>query len=268
MAIQTQVWGILNVTPDSFSDGGQFSDIDEAVSAALEMVRLGACVVDVGGESTRPGALTVARSEEMARTIPVIEELAERGVVVSIDSMHAETARRACEAGATIINDVSGGRHDPDILSVAAEFQTELVLMHWRGPSDIMDSLTSYENVVNDVVNEMQLSVELAIAAGVPSERIILDVGFGFSKDKEQNWKLLRAIDVWNNLGYRTLVGVSRKRFLADCVADSSVATPRDRDTATAALSFYAAQHNVFAVRVHDVPASISAIKTYQKLVG
>ena len=262
----TQVWGVLNVTPDSFSDGGLYENPRQAYAHAKAMLDAGADVIDVGGESTRPGARPVAGDTEINRVIPIIQAMARVGVHVSVDTMHADVAARAVEVGAKTINDVSGGLNDPEILQVAARSDVDLVLMHWRGPSDVMDQLATYTDVTQEVIAELLERKAAAVRAGVSEERIILDPGFGFAKNPEHNWQLLRDIDEWNTLGSRVLVGVSRKRFLGDCVPDDSDGAADDRDAATAAVSTFAGMHGVWAVRVHDVAATVSALKVATKL--
>lgn len=262
--MSTAVWGILNVTSDSFSDGGQFLEVESAVSQARKMVSEGASVIDVGGESTRPGAVRVSPKEELNRVLPVISKLAAEGITVSVDTMRSEVARQAINSGAKIVNDVSGGKADSQMFGVVAELGCKYVLMHWRGHSDDMDSLANYENVVAEVKQELLSQVELAISAGVQREDLILDPGLGFAKLPTHNWQLLRSVDELNQLGYSLLIGASRKRFLAECLP--SGAAPSDRDIATAAVSAYVASKNVSAVRVHDVAGSVAAIEVAERL--
>ncbi|MEY3407897.1 MAG: hypothetical protein RL038_958 [Actinomycetota bacterium] len=264
----TGIWGVLNVTPDSFSDGGLFLDSKAALAQAFKLVEAGANVIDVGGESTRPGAERVSLETELDRVIPIIKELATAGVNVSVDTMRAEVARSAVEVGAKIINDVSGGKADSEMFSVVAASDADYVLMHWRGHSDVMQQLVNYEDVTAEVIAEWQTQAALAEAAGIKSERIIFDPGIGFSKTAEQNWQLLQNIGQFKNLPYRCLLGVSRKRFLADVISGSTNADSAvtDRDLPTAVLSFYAAQNDLFAVRVHDVSSSAAAIRVASAL--
>lgn len=266
MSARAQVWGILNVTPDSFSDGGDFINPRQAIAHAQSMLDAGADVIDVGGESTRPGAARIDTDTELARVLPIVRAIAKAGVPVSIDTMHADVAARAIEAGASIINDVSGGLNDPEILSVAARAGCDLVLMHWRGHSDVMDQLAVYNNVTDEVVEHLLERRSAAVSHGVNLDRIILDPGFGFAKNPDHNWQLLRDIDSWMTLGSRVLVGASRKRFLGDCVADDSDGSAADRDDASAAVTTYAALHGAWAVRVHNVAASVAATKVASKL--
>lgn len=261
MTNASQVWGILNVTPDSFSDGGQFFSTEVAVTRALEMVAQGADVIDVGGESTRPGAIRISVEEECARVLPVVQALVAQGIVVSVDTMRADVARQAIELGATYINDVSGGKADPQMYATVAEAGVEYVVMHWRGHSDVMNSLNEYVNVVDDVISELQATIAAAVAAGVSPSKIIIDPGLGFSKDAHHNWDIVQNIHMFTALNHRVLVGASRKRFLAECVAPNATDLASERDDATAALSLHFAQQAVWAIRVHEVAANVSAIK-------
>lgn len=253
------VMGVLNVTPDSFSDGGRYAHPGAAVSHALELMAQGADLIDVGGESTRPGAVPVDHDEEQARVIPVITALAEHGVPVSVDTMHASTARAAVAAGACIVNDVSGGLADARMLSVVAELQVPCVLMHWRGASEL---LVDYADVVTDVRDALLARVDAASAAGIDPSRIILDPGLGFAKAADDNWALLRRLAVLIATGYPVLVGASRKRFLGALLGDGA-GRPRDldgRDAATDAVSALAAAAGAWAVRVHRVEHARDAV--------
>lgn len=248
------VMGILNVTPDSFSDGGQHFSLNDAVTFARDMAREGAEIIDIGGESTRPGAERVTVEEELKRTIPVIEALAQLGITLSIDTMRAEVARAAVKAGATIVNDVSGGKADPEMLSTVAELGCQYILMHWRGHSTVMNSLTQYDNVVEDVIAEIELQLELALKAGISSEKIAIDPGLGFAKDGPQNWEIIDHIDRFIELGYPVLIGHSRKRFLGGD-------TPIEREDATVALTKKLADKDIWAFRVHNVGANKEALQ-------
>lgn len=252
-----EVWGILNVTPDSFSDGGRFVDAGAAIAHARRMRAQGADVIDVGGESTRPGATPTDPAEEQRRVLPVIEALVREGIRVSIDTVHASTARAAVAAGAEIVNDVTAGEHDPGMLRAVAETGARVVLMHSRG-IDVLQG-TEYGDVVAEVVEHLQRRVEAAVAAGVPHERIVLDPGFGFSKGADDNWRLLAGLPWIVDLGLPVLVGTSRKRFLGDLVPEGAGA--EERDAATAATSVLAAERGASAVRVHDVPSTVSALR-------
>jgi dihydropteroate synthase len=266
MGTRAQVWGILNVTPDSFSDGGNFINPRQALAHAQAMLDAGVDVIDVGGESTRPGAAKVDLETELGRVIPIIRAISKAGVPVSIDTMHSEVALRALEAGASIINDVSGGLNDPEILNVAARSDVDIVLMHWRGQSDVMDQMAFYSDVTAEVVTSLLERKQAAITAGIREERIVLDPGFGFAKNADHNWQLLRDINEWMTLGSRILVGASRKRFLSECVADDSDGSAADRDAATNAITTYCAMHGVWAVRVHDVASAVAASKVASHL--
>lgn len=240
------VMGILNVTPDSFSDGGEFNTVESAVAHGLEMVSQGADIIDIGGESTRPGAVRITEEEELARVIPVVKELAAKGAVISIDTMRAKVARAAVNAGATYINDVSGGLADEQMHSVAAEVGIFYILMHWRGHSVDMNSKAIYGDVVVDVKNELSRQIEKAIAAGIAPEKIIIDPGIGFAKEAEHNWELIRRVNEIVELGYPVLIGASRKRFLG---GDS----PLEREAATLELTKGLVGRGIWGVRVHSV---------------
>jgi len=263
-----QVMGIVNVTPDSFSDGGRFLDPDAAVAHGLALMREGADVLDVGGESTRPGALRVTEAEELARVIPVIEALAHGGVLVSVDTMRASVARRAVEAGATLVNDVSGGLADPDMLAFLAEADVPCVLMHWRAHATDMERFCDYGSVVEEVCSALCARVDAALQAGVRAERIILDPGLGFAKDAAQSWELLAALPRLKALGFPILVGASRKRFLAEAVSYGRLdpAHPADRDEASAAVATAAALAGAWGVRVHAVGPAAAATRVAARL--
>ncbi len=252
------IMGVVNVTPDSFSDGGRWFDADAAIEHALQLVAEGADVLDVGGESTRPGAARVDPDEELRRVIPVIRELAGRGLRVSVDTMRAATAQAAVEAGAEIINDVSAGLADEAMARIAADSGATYVAMHWRGHSDRMDDLAEYDDVARDVRDELARRVEELVAAGVPTERLILDPGLGFSKRAGQNWELLANLDVLAELGLPILVGASRKRFLGALLSEG--APVGDRDLPTAVVSVLSAQAGAWGVRVHDVAGTRVAL--------
>ena len=257
------VWGVLNATPDSFSDGGRWLDAAAAVEHGVALARDGADVVDVGGESTRPGAQRIDVEAELARVLPVIRGLVDAGVVVSIDTMRAQVALAAVAAGAAIVNDVSGGLADPAMLPAMADLPEPYVAMHWRGHSAGMTSLASYDDVVADVERELAHRLEAAQAAGVALDRVVVDPGLGFAKDAQHNWALLARLDALAALGRPVLVGASRKRFLGELLADAG-GSPRpvdDRDDATDAVSALAAAAGVWAVRVHDVAGSRDAVE-------
>ena len=238
--------GILNVTPDSFADGGKHNDFESAVARGLEMIAEGVDIIDIGGESTRPGADRVSEVEEIARTIPVIKELAKHGVQISIDTMRASTANAAIDAGASIINDVSGGLADPLMLQTAAALKVPYIAMHWRGQSKDMNSKAIYGDVVSDVISELQERVDAALDVGISRDNLIIDPGLGFAKDADHNWAIIDAIDQFVDMGYPVLLGASRKRFLG---GDS----PDEREQATINLTKRLAPTGVWAVRVHSV---------------
>lgn len=240
------VMGILNVTPDSFADGGKHNDFEAAVTRGLEMIAEGVDIIDIGGESTRPGADRVTEEEEIARTIPVINELSKYQVKISIDTMRASTAKAAINAGAAIINDVSGGLADPLMLTTAAELKVPYIAMHWRGHSKDMNSKAVYSDVVKDVMSELQERIDAALDAGISKSNLIIDPGLGFAKDTHHNWAIIDAIDQFVAIGYPVLVGGSRKRFLG---GDS----PDQRERATIDLTQRLANTGVWAVRVHSV---------------
>ncbi|KQR21578.1 MULTISPECIES: dihydropteroate synthase [Microbacterium] len=254
----TLVMGIVNVTPDSFSDGGRYLDPDVAIAHARFLREQGADLLDVGGESTRPGAERVAPRVEQQRVLPVVEALASEGVSVSIDTMNATTAVAAVYAGARLVNDVSGGLADPDMLAAVAETGADIALGHWRGPSSEMYARAEYVDVGREVATELEARAAAAVAAGIDPSRIVVDPGIGFGKRGEQNWKALRALPELGGLGYRVLVGTSRKRFLADALGDD--ADLARRDLATAVTSALAARSGAWAVRVHDVATTRDAL--------
>ncbi|MGW2155363.1 dihydropteroate synthase [Nonomuraea sp. NPDC001699] len=257
------VMGVVNVTPDSFSDGGLWFDEEAAVQHGLDLVREGADIVDVGGESTRPGAARVSLEEELARVVPVIRALDAEGVAVSVDTMRAEVARAAVEAGARLVNDVSGGLADPAMPRVVAATGARYVVMHWRGHSHDMDSRAVYADVVTEVREELSKRVDLVLAEGVSPEQIVLDPGLGFAKNAEHNWALLAGIPQLAELGYPLLIGASRKRFLGRLLAGPDGAPrPFSRsDDATLAVTALAAQAGAWCVRVHEVGPNADAVR-------
>lgn len=264
------VMGVVNVTPDSFSDGGRFSGPDEAVAHGLALLAEGADLLDIGGESTRPGATRPLVSEELARVVPVITALSGRGALVSVDTMRAEVAGAALDAGATVVNDVSGGLADPAILRVVAERDAAYVAMHWRGHADTMQQRASYADVVREVSDELRRRVDDAIAAGVAPDRIAVDPGLGFAKTADHNWELLRHLPELDLLGLPVLLGSSRKSFLGALLADAD-GRPRpvlDREDANVALTTLAGLLGVWAVRVHEVRASVDALKVVTRWQG
>jgi len=262
--------GVVNVTPDSFSDGGRWATTDAAIAHGRDLLRDGADILDIGGESTRPGATRPLVEEELDRVVPVIRALADDGATVSVDTMRAEVAAEALAAGATVVNDVSGGLADPRILGVVADSEATYVCMHWRAHSDRMTDFAVYDGpggVLAAVRDELSERVDAARAAGVPDARIVLDPGLGFAKRQEHNWTLLAGIPVLQSLGFRVLVGASRKSFLGALLADAG-GEPRsvdDREDATTALTVLLAQQRVWGLRVHDVRASRDALRTYAR---
>jgi dihydropteroate synthase len=252
--------GVLNVTPDSFSDGGDHADPDAAVAHGRLLAAQGADLVDVGGESTRPGAERVPVAEELDRVLPVIAALSGAGVACSVDTTRAEVATQAVAAGAVLVNDVSGGMADPEMLAAVAGLRTPYVVMHWRGPSAGMQANAHYTDVVSEVCPELRARVESARAAGV--EELVVDPGLGFAKNAEHNWALLRELPRLAELG-PVLVGASRKRFLGELLGDRP---PKERDDATTAITALVAQQGGWGVRVHDVRPSADAVRVVQRL--
>ncbi len=258
------VMGVLNVTPDSFSDGGCFSDPATAIAHGLAMHAAGADYVDVGGESTRPGADRVDAGEECSRVVPVIRRLAAAGVRTSVDTTRAEVAEAALDAGAELVNDVSGGLADKNMAELVAEAGVPWVLMHWRGHSREMYAAAQYGDVVTEVCAELTARVEDVVAAGVSPEQLVLDPGLGFAKRAEHNWALLAGLDRLTALGLPVLVGASRKTFLGRLLAgpDGAPRPAEERDSATLATTVLAAQAGAWGVRVHDAAASVDALRT------
>ena len=266
--------GVINITPDSFSDGGQFLDSKEAVKHALELVREGANIIDLGGESTRPGALRVKFDEEQVRVLPVIEALMQnaefkaRGAIISIDTMNAQTAALAVAAGAKIVNDVSGGLADKQMFAELKNLNCKFIVSHWRGFSETMDSLNNYTSVAKDVAEELIERVAKAEAAGISRDRLIIDPGLGFAKDIAQNWHLVARLDELEKLELPILVGASRKRFLAGALEpqDAAGVSNQRRDLATAVLTALLLQRKLWGVRVHNVATTLDAIKVVEAL--
>ncbi|MFJ5227689.1 dihydropteroate synthase [Streptomyces sp. NPDC088400] len=264
------VMGVVNVTPDSFSDGGRWFDTTAAVKHGLDLAAEGADLVDVGGESTRPGAPRVDEDEELRRVVPVVRGLAAEGVAVSVDTVRASVAERSVEAGAVLVNDVSGGLADPAMVPAVAAAGVPFVVMHWRGFSERMNSRAVYTDVVAEVVTELRERMDAVIAGGIPPERLVIDPGLGFAKHAEHDLKLLAHLADLRSLGRPLLVAASRKRFLGHVLADDEGSPPpaRERDAATAAVSAIAAHQGVWAVRVHEVRATRDAIRVARAVEG
>ena len=266
---RTLVIGVVNVTPDSFSDGGEWFDPAAAIAHGLDLLAEGADIIDVGGESTRPGAARPEVAEELRRVLPVIRELAAGGACVSTDTMRAAVAAPAIAAGARLVNDVSGGRADNRMLQMVAEAGVPYICMHWRGHSDDMQSKASYADVVAEVIAELRTQLDEADRAGVAADKVIIDPGFGFAKTGEHNWQLLQRLGEFDVLSRPMLTGVSRKAFLGRLLADSegSPRPAKQRDDATTALTTVLALRGVWGVRVHSVRASRDAIAVAQRLL-
>ncbi|MCF8521857.1 MAG: dihydropteroate synthase [Candidatus Planktophila sp.] len=240
------VMGILNVTPDSFADGGRYNDFESAIRRGNEMISEGVDIIDIGGESTKPGAERITLNEELNRVIPVVKELSQSGVRISIDTMRSEVARQAIEAGASIINDVSGGLADAEMLSTAASLELPYIAMHWRGHSKDMNSRAVYKDVVGEVIIEIEERITACLEAGIKKDNLIIDPGLGFAKDADHNWAIIDSISSFVDLGYPVLVGASRKRFLG---GDN----PDLREAATIALTQRLSTTGIWAIRVHSV---------------
>jgi dihydropteroate synthase len=267
---RTLVIGVVNVTPDSFSDGGEFLDQAVAVAHGLELLAEGADIIDVGGESTRPGAIRPEVSEELRRVVPVVGELAAAGACVSIDTMRVAIAAPAIAAGARLVNDVSGGKADPGMLNLVADSGVPFICMHWRGHSEDMQSRASYADVVSEVIAELCTQLDEAVRAGVAIDKLIIDPGLGFAKTGEHNWQILKRLEEFEVLKRPMVVGVSRKSFLGRLLAgtDGSPRPAKHRDDATTALTTVLALREVWGVRVHSVRASRDAIAVAQRLLS
>jgi dihydropteroate synthase len=266
-----RLMGVVNVTPDSFSDGGRWAEPDSAIAHARDLLAAGADILDIGGESTRPGATRPLVEEELARVVPVISALAAEGAVVSVDTMRAEVAGAALAAGATLVNDVSGGLADPAILAVVADAGAPYVAMHWRAHSDHMRDFAVYDGpggVVEAVRAELAARVDAMLAAGIAADRIVLDPGLGFAKRAPHNWELLAGLDRIADLGHPVLVGASRKSFLGTLLAGpDGVPRPVDqREAANTAVTVHLARAGVWGIRVHDVRASHDALRVVARL--
>lgn len=264
--------GICNITPDSFSDGGAHADTASALAHARALRAAGATIIDVGGESTRPGSQRIDADAELGRIANAVQAMVDEGMWVSVDTLHAHTAAEVLAAGAKAINDVSGGLWEPDILRVVAEHPEAYYLLgHWRGRPETMNSLATYTDVVAEVKAELSARIDAAVAVGVRPEQIVLDPGIGFAKNPQHNWQILANLDQLK-LGFPLMIGVSRKRFLANLAwpytaeANPAAANPRDRDLATAIITGIMAPQGLWAVRVHDVAASRVALTVAQTL--
>ena len=266
--------GVINITPDSFSDGGDFLNPAEAIAQALQLVADGANIIDLGGESTRPGALRVKLEEEQSRVLPVIKALVENsefqksGALLSIDTMNAQTAALAVAAGAKIVNDVSGGLADEQMFAALKDLDCKYIISHWRGFSETMDSMNNYTSVAKDVAQELTERVAKAEAAGIARDRLIIDPGLGFAKDIAQNWHLVARLDELEKLELPILVGASRKRFIAGALEpnDAAGVSNQRRDLATAVLTALLLQRKLWGVRVHNVATTLDAIKVVEAL--
>ena len=247
------VMGILNLTPDSFADGGRHNSFDAGVARGLEMIAEGVDIIDIGGESTRPGADRITAEEEQSRVLPVITELSKSGVKISIDTMRADTAEKAIKAGAAIINDVSGGLSDPAMFATVKKLSVPYILMHWRGESKQMNSRAIYTDVVSDVISELNSQIDAALDAGINKSQIVIDPGLGFAKDAEHNWEILRNLENFTSMGYPVLIGASRKRFLG---GDN----PDEREAATIELTKTLVPQGIWGVRVHSVKPHVDVI--------
>ncbi|MDH6190559.1 dihydropteroate synthase [Streptomyces sp. CZ24] len=257
------VMGVVNVTPDSFSDGGRWFDTERAVKHGLDLASRGADLIDVGGESTRPGAPRVDEAEELRRVVPVVRALAAEGLVVSVDTMRAAVAEQSLAAGALLVNDVSGGLADPAMIPAVAAAGAPFVVMHWRGFSDAMNSRAVYTDVVGEVTDELRTRIDAAVAGGIAPDRIVVDPGLGFAKQAPHDLALVAHLDRLRALGHPLLVAASRKRFLGRVLAGPDATPPpaRERDAATAAISALSAQAGAWAVRVHDVRPTADAVR-------
>ena len=259
---QPHVMGILNVTPDSFSDGGKHNSQEQAVAYALQMIADGATVIDIGGESTRPGALVVEVEEEIRRVVPVVEELAQHNVIISIDTSQPEVMRKAVQAGAHIWNDVRALTR-PNALITAAELDIPVIIMHMRGEPTTMNNLNQYSDVTQDVMGELQHRINAALAVGIKSENIMIDPGFGFAKNAQQNLKLLQEFHLLTSLGYPILSALSRKRFIGEVLDQSNA---QNRVVGSVAAHLLSIQQGACMVRVHDVKATADAIKVWKAM--
>ena len=257
----TLLMGIVNVTPDSFSDGGDHADTAAAIAYGEKLIQDGAHILDIGGESTRPGSSRISPEDEQRRILGAVQALAEK-TVVSVDTIHASTAKAGITAGARIINDVSGGLHDPDMFRVVAESSAEMVICHWRGIPDPNHTRSEYDDVVAEVCDDLKRLTDRAQAEGIPHDRIIIDPGLGFDKTGPQCWEILKRLDELDALGFRVLIGASRKRMLKDVLDGIPGAPnkPKDRDLGTSVVTALCAAHGMWGVRVHDIAGSVQAV--------
>jgi dihydropteroate synthase len=253
--------GVLNVTPDSFSDGGKYTNVDAAIEHAVAMRTAGADFIDVGGESTRPGAKRLDPAKEQKRVLPVLKELIELGVPVSIDTMNSSTALAAVEVGVLVVNDVSGGLADPGMYRTVAETGVHYIASHWRGPSESMDADAIYDDVVVEVRDALKARIAELLVWGITPDKIVLDPGLGFAKTAQHNWAILKALPELETLGYPLMIGASRKRFLAPFAGKD--APTQERDFATAVIGALAAQAGVWGLRVHNVAATATALDVW-----
>jgi dihydropteroate synthase len=261
---RTLVMGILNITPDSFADGGKYLSKEDAITQGRRLITEGADIIDIGGESTKPGVDRVSEADELERVIPVVTELLKDGAVISVDTMRSEVARQAIAAGASYINDVSGGLADEKMASVIAQNpKVQYIAMHWRGHSKEMQKNAIYKDVVKEVKDELDERVSELLKAGIDPEQIILDPGIGFAKESEHNWEILKNIERFQLLGYPLLIGASRKRFLGELL---NAAEPDKREAATIALTTELARLKVWGVRTHAVRAHQDAIAVIERL--
>jgi len=259
---RTLVMGIINVTTDSFSDGGRHLELDAALKRARTMMIEGADIIDIGGESTRPGAERVSEQVERDRVIPLLREMVDLGAIVSVDTMRSAIAEEAISAGAAVINDVSGGLADPVMGEVIAAARVPFVAMHWRGHSERMQTFAQYKNVTHEVRDELAARVDGLVMQGVELEQIIIDPGLGFAKTPAHNWELLHNFKLLKDLNLPILVGASRKRFLGELLSAEGVDRALDeRDDATVALTALAAQAGAWCVRVHEVRGNRDAVE-------
>lgn len=261
---QTVVMGILNITPDSFADGGKHFNFADAINRGEKMISEGVDIIDIGGESTRPGAERITESEERSRVIPVISELKKLGATISIDTMRAQIASEAIKAGATYINDVSGGLADPEMVkTVVTNPQIQYIAMHWRAHSKNMQDLAIYKDVVREVKDELQDRIDNLISAGADPDQLIIDPGLGFAKSGEHNWEILRNLDRLALLGFPILIGASRKKFLGELTGTTN---PDDREAASIAITTLVAKAGVWGVRTHSVKPHKDAVAAAQEL--